>query len=49
MFDVLKILAGVAMVPISWEEMQCPRTKTKHRRKVAKAQRLLDTASASAS
>lgn len=28
--------AGEPMVPISWEEMQCPRTKAKEFRKVAK-------------
>lgn len=28
--------AGVAMVPISWTEMQCPKTLVKSPRKVAK-------------
>ncbi|XP_071441483.1 exosome complex component CSL4 [Hetaerina americana] len=28
--------AGVAMVPVSWTEMQCPKTYTKEPRKVAK-------------
>ncbi|KAF8067161.1 EXOSC1 [Scenedesmus sp. PABB004] len=31
-----KSLAGAAMVPISWQEMQCPQTKLVERRKVAK-------------
>lgn len=31
-----KSLAGVPMVPISWQEMQCPQTKTVEKRKVAK-------------
>ena len=30
------LAAGEPMVPISWQEMQCPRTKTKEFRKVAK-------------
>ncbi|XP_062352187.1 exosome complex component CSL4 isoform X5 [Cinclus cinclus] len=30
--------AGVQMVPISWCEMQCPRTHTKEFRKVARVQ-----------
>ena len=30
------IIAGVAMVPVSWTEMQCPKTLTKELRKVAK-------------
>ncbi|MEE6486159.1 hypothetical protein FKM82_014531 [Ascaphus truei] len=30
--------AGVAMVPISWCEMQCPRTHIKEQRKVARVQ-----------
>lgn len=32
-----KSLAGVPMVPISWQEMQCPQTKAVEKRKVAKA------------
>lgn len=28
--------AGVPMVPISWQEMQCPQTKAVEHRKVAK-------------
>lgn len=28
--------SGVPMVPISWQEMQCPQTKVIERRKVAK-------------
>ena len=28
--------SGTAMVPISWQEMQCPVTKAKELRKVAK-------------
>lgn len=31
-----KSLAGVAMVAVSWQEMQCPQTKVLERRKVAK-------------
>lgn len=31
-------LAGVQMVPISWCEMQCPKTHTKEFRKVARVQ-----------
>ena len=30
--------AGAAMEPISWEEMQCPKSKVKQWRKVAKSQ-----------
>ncbi|KAF6253190.1 WD40-repeat-containing domain protein [Scenedesmus sp. NREL 46B-D3] len=33
-----KSLAGVAMVPISWQEMQCPQTQALERRKVAKVE-----------
>eukprot|EP00878_Enallax_costatus_P006370 GHUV01006680.1.p1 GENE.GHUV01006680.1~~GHUV01006680.1.p1 ORF type:complete len:188 (+),score=30.42 GHUV01006680.1:418-981(+) len=33
-----KSLAGVPMVPISWQEMQCPQTKAIERRKVAKVE-----------
>ena len=34
---VLSLLrAGVPMVPISWEEMQCPQTAAVEKRKVAK-------------
>ncbi|WIA32780.1 hypothetical protein OEZ86_005964 [Tetradesmus obliquus] len=33
-----KSLAGVAMVPVSWQEMQCPQTKAVERRKVAKVE-----------
>ena len=29
---------GAAMVPVSWCEMQCPKTKAKEHRKVAKVQ-----------
>ena len=29
---------GAAMVPISWCEMQCPKTRAKEHRKVAKVQ-----------
>lgn len=32
------VSAGVQMVPISWCEMQCPRTHTKEFRKVARVQ-----------
>ena len=28
--------AGAPMVPISWQEMQCPKTKAVEKRKVAK-------------
>lgn len=28
--------AGVPMVPVSWQEMQCPQTKAVENRKVAK-------------
>jgi exosome complex RNA-binding protein Csl4 len=28
--------AGEPMIPLSWQEMQCPRTKTVEKRKVAK-------------
>eukprot|EP00877_Chromochloris_zofingiensis_P001488 jgi/Chrzof1/1133/Cz01g41130.t1 len=28
--------AGVPMVPISWQQMQCPQTKAVEKRKVAK-------------
>ena len=31
-----KSAAGEAMVPISWQEMQCPKTKAVEHRKVAK-------------
>jgi len=31
-----KSVAGATLIPISWEQMQCPRTKTKEYRKVAK-------------
>jgi len=31
-----KSLAGVAMVPVSWQEMQCPETGATEKRKVAK-------------
>ena len=31
-----KSLAGEAMVPVSWQEMQCPRTRVVEPRKVAK-------------
>jgi len=31
-----KSVSGATMVPISWEEMQCPKTKMKEFRKVAK-------------
>eukprot|EP01104_Vermistella_antarctica_P000329 TRINITY_DN103_c1_g4_i3.p1 TRINITY_DN103_c1_g4~~TRINITY_DN103_c1_g4_i3.p1 ORF type:complete len:190 (+),score=34.54 TRINITY_DN103_c1_g4_i3:175-744(+) len=31
-----KSVAGVAMVPLSWKAMQCPKTKTNEARKVAK-------------
>lgn len=30
--------AGAAMVPVSWCHMQCPKTKAKENRKVAKVQ-----------
>lgn len=30
--------AGVPMVPISWQEMQCPQTKAVENRKVAKVE-----------
>ena len=30
--------AGAAMVAVSWCEMQCPKTKAKEHRKVAKVQ-----------
>ena len=29
-------LQGISMVPISWSEMQCPKTLTKEPRKVAR-------------
>ena len=29
-------VAGATMVPISWEFMECPKTKTKEHRKVCK-------------
>ena len=29
------VAAGVPMVPISWEEMQCPESKSIEKRKVA--------------
>jgi len=32
-----KSLAGSAMVPVSWEEMECPHTHAREKRKVAKA------------
>ncbi|DBB12766.1 hypothetical protein WJX82_000709 [Trebouxia sp. C0006] len=32
-----KSLAGVPMVPVNWQEMQCPQTKAIEKRKVAKA------------
>ena len=28
--------AGVPMVPVSWQEMRCPKTRAVERRKVAK-------------
>jgi exosome complex component CSL4 len=31
-----KSLAGVPMIPISWQEMQCPQTKSIEKRKVAR-------------
>lgn len=31
-----KSIAGVAMLPVSWQEMQCPTTKVREFRKVAK-------------
>eukprot|EP01096_Ripella_sp_DP13-Kostka_P002773 TRINITY_DN13829_c0_g1_i1.p1 TRINITY_DN13829_c0_g1~~TRINITY_DN13829_c0_g1_i1.p1 ORF type:complete len:189 (+),score=60.13 TRINITY_DN13829_c0_g1_i1:3-569(+) len=31
-----KSVAGATMIPVSWESMQCPKTKTKEFRKVAK-------------
>lgn len=31
------LVVGVPMVPISWQEMQCPQTKAIEKRKVAKA------------
>lgn len=31
-----EVLIGVPMVPISWQEMQCPSTKAIEKRKVAK-------------
>jgi len=31
-----KSVAGATMVPISWESMQCPKTKVIESRKVAK-------------
>lgn len=30
-------VTGVPMVPVSWQEMQCPQTKAVEKRKVAKA------------
>lgn len=30
------MISGVAMVPLSWTEMQCPKTLVKELRKVAK-------------
>jgi exosome complex RNA-binding protein Csl4 len=30
------VAAGVPMVPVGWEEMQCPQTLTVERRKLAK-------------
>lgn len=33
---LLRLSAGAALVPISWCEMQCPKTKVKEFRKVAK-------------
>ena len=31
-----RVLAGETMVPISWQEMMCPKTKQKEYRKCAK-------------
>jgi len=31
-----KSVAGYTMIPVSWEMMQCPKTKMKEYRKVAK-------------
>ncbi|GMH39097.1 hypothetical protein BSKO_06995 [Bryopsis sp. KO-2023] len=31
-------MAGIPMVPIGWNEMQCPKTKVKEQRKVAKVE-----------
>jgi exosome complex component CSL4 len=33
-----KSLAGATMIPISWDTMQCPKTKMKEFRKVGRVQ-----------
>jgi len=35
-YFILRHLTGVAMVPISWTQMQCPKSLSKEFRKVAK-------------
>lgn len=36
MLLTLYVVPGVSLVPISWTEMQCPKTLVKEHRKVAK-------------
>lgn len=38
LFFILNINSGARMIPISWNEMQCPNTLQKEFRKVAKVQ-----------
>jgi hypothetical protein len=35
---LVRVIAGHIMVPVSWEQMQCPVTQVKEYRKVAKVE-----------
>ena len=37
MIQLFSSSTGVPMIPVSWQEMQCPQTKAVEKRKVAKA------------
>lgn len=36
MYQFFRWVAGVPMIPVSWTEMQCPKTHNKEPRKVAR-------------